>query len=135
MSMSEIQEAAEEITGAVSPDANIIFGASIRPELQDEIVITVVATGFDSDVYRKKRAEEEEKKRTDEALNRVETLRNQQQIVDNTPSFTQEVNEQATADEFTSAPKENIWDKIGKQDDEEDLEVPPSLRAKLRGKK
>ena len=135
MSMSEIQEAAEEITGAVSPDANIIFGASIRPELQDEIVITVVATGFDSDVYRKKRAEEEEKKRTDEALNRVETLRNQQQIVDNTPSFTQEVNEQVTADEFTSAPKENIWDKIGKQDDEEDLEVPPSLRAKLRGKK
>lgn len=135
MSMSEIQEAAEEITGAVSPDANIIFGASIRPELQDEIVITVVATGFDSDVYRKKRAEEEEKKRTDEALNRVETLRNQQQIVNNTPSFTQEVNEQATADEFTSSPKENIWDKIGKQDDEEDLEVPPSLRAKLRGKK
>ena len=134
MSMSEIQEAAEEITGAVSPDANIIFGASIRPELQDEIVITVVATGFDSDVYRKKRAEEEEKKRTDEALNRVETLRNQQQIVDNTPSFTREVNEQAMADEFTSAPKENIWDKIGKQDDEEDLEVPPSLRAKLRGK-
>lgn len=61
MSMSEIQEAAEEITGAVSPDANIIFGASIRPELQDEIVITVVATGFDSDVYRRKRAEEEER--------------------------------------------------------------------------
>ena len=46
MSMSEIQEAAEEITGAVSPDANIIFGAQIRPELQEEIVITVVATGF-----------------------------------------------------------------------------------------
>ena len=136
MSMSEIQEAAEEITGAVSPDANIIFGASIRPELQDEIVITVVATGFDSDVYRKKRAEEEEQKRTDEALNRMESLRNQQQIVDETPSsFVQNMNEQATAEEFTAAPKENIWDRIGKQDDEEDLEVPPSLRAKLRGKK
>ena len=51
MSMSEIQEAAEVITGAVSPDANIIFGASIRPELEDEIVVTVVATGFDSDYY------------------------------------------------------------------------------------
>jgi len=134
MSMSEIQEAAEEITGAVSPDANIIFGASIRPELQDEIVITVVATGFDSDVYRKKRAEEEEQKRTDEALSRVESLRNQQ-VVENVPSFTQNVNEQTTADEFAAAPKENIWDRIGKQDDEEDLEVPPSLRAKLRGKK
>ena len=134
MSMSEIQEAAEEITGAVSPDANIIFGASIRPELQDEIVITVVATGFDSDVYRKKRAEEEEHKRTDEALSRVESLRNQQ-VVENVPSFTQNVNEQTTAEEFAAAPKENIWDRIGKQDDEEDLEVPPSLRAKLRGKK
>lgn len=134
MSMSEIQEAAEEITGAVSPDANIIFGASIRPELQDEIVITVVATGFDSDVYRKKRAEEEEQKRTDETLSRVESLRNQQ-VVENIPSFTQNVNEQTTAEEFAAAPKENIWDRIGKQDDEEDLEVPPSLRAKLRGKK
>lgn len=134
MSMSEIQEAAEEITGAVSPDANIIFGASIRPELQDEIVITVVATGFDSDVYRKKRAEEEEQKRTDEALSRVESLRSQQ-AVENVPSFTQNVSEQTTAEEFAAAPKENIWDRIGKQDDEEDLEVPPSLRAKLRGKK
>jgi len=48
MTMSEIQEAAEVITSAVSPEANIIFGASIRPDLEDEIVITVVATGFDS---------------------------------------------------------------------------------------
>ena len=135
MSMSEIQEAAEEITGAVSPDANIIFGASIRPELQDEIVITVVATGFDSDVYRRKRAEEEEKKRTDEALTRVETLRNQQQIAEPTPTFAPGINEQASAEEFTATPKENIWDRIGRQDDEEDLEIPPSLRAKLRGKK
>ncbi|MBP3899552.1 cell division protein FtsZ [Candidatus Saccharibacteria bacterium] len=66
MSMSEIQEAAEVITGAVAPDANIIFGASIRPELEDEIVITVVATGFDSDYYRaidRERAEAAEAER------------------------------------------------------------------------
>lgn len=47
MSMSEIQEAAEIITGAVSPDANIIFGATLKPELEDELIITVIATGFD----------------------------------------------------------------------------------------
>ncbi|PID32664.1 cell division protein FtsZ [Candidatus Saccharibacteria bacterium] len=47
MSMSEIQEAAELITNAVSPDANIIFGATLNPELEDELVITVIATGFD----------------------------------------------------------------------------------------
>lgn len=51
MSMSEIQEAAELITGSVSPDANIIFGATLKPELEDEIIVTVVATGFDSMYY------------------------------------------------------------------------------------
>lgn len=48
MSMSEIQEAAELITSAVSPDANIIFGATLKPEMEDELIITVIATGFDS---------------------------------------------------------------------------------------
>ncbi len=48
MSMSEIQEAAELITSAVSPDANIIFGATLRPEMEDELIVTVVATGFDA---------------------------------------------------------------------------------------
>lgn len=48
MSMSEIQEAAEIITSAVSPDANIIFGATLKPEMEDELIVTVIATGFDS---------------------------------------------------------------------------------------
>lgn len=48
MSMHEINTAAETITAASDPDANIIFGATINPELEDEIIITVVATGFDA---------------------------------------------------------------------------------------
>lgn len=51
MSMAEIQEAAEIITSAVSPDANIIFGATLKPEMEDELVITVIATGFDSETF------------------------------------------------------------------------------------
>lgn len=51
MSMAEIQEAAEIITSAVNPEANIIFGATIKPELEDELIITVVATGFDSEYF------------------------------------------------------------------------------------
>lgn len=50
MSMHEINQAAETITGAADPDANIIFGATISPDLDGEIIITVVATGFD-DAY------------------------------------------------------------------------------------
>lgn len=48
ISMHEINQAAETITAAADPDANIIFGATISPELEGEIIITVVATGFDA---------------------------------------------------------------------------------------
>lgn len=48
MSMHEIDEAAKTITGAVDPEANIIFGAVLDDTLDDDIKITVVATGFDN---------------------------------------------------------------------------------------
>lgn len=54
MSMSEIQEAAELITSAVAPEANIIFGATLKPDMEDELIITVVATGFDAAYFAKK---------------------------------------------------------------------------------
>lgn len=51
MSMHEINTAAETITAAADPDANIIFGATIDPDLEDELIITVVATGFDASYF------------------------------------------------------------------------------------
>lgn len=120
MSMSEVQEAAEVITGAVSPDANIIFGASIRPELEDELVVTVVATGFDSDYYNEPEPEP---------------------AAETTSSFKDE-KPAAEAKDFATENKSNMWDSIKQEptpeptpmgDDE--LDVPPSLRERLKGKK
>jgi len=54
LSMHEINTAAETITAAADPDANIIFGATISPELEGEIIITVVATGFDASYFAKR---------------------------------------------------------------------------------
>jgi cell division protein FtsZ len=51
LAMHEINAAAETITTAADPDANIIFGATINPELEGEVIITVVATGFDASYY------------------------------------------------------------------------------------
>jgi cell division protein FtsZ len=51
MSMHEINDAAEAITAAADRDANIIFGATINPELDGEIIVTVIATGFDSSYF------------------------------------------------------------------------------------
>ena len=46
LGLLEINEAAELVQKAVDPEANIIFGAVIDEKLKDEIVITVIATGF-----------------------------------------------------------------------------------------
>lgn len=55
LSMHEINTAAEAITTAADPDANIIFGATISPELEGEIIVTVVATGFDASYFANRR--------------------------------------------------------------------------------
>ena len=47
LSLFEANAASNLITESCDPDANIIFGASIREDLEDEIMITVIATGFD----------------------------------------------------------------------------------------
>jgi cell division protein FtsZ len=47
LSLYEVTEAAEEIRAAADPEANIIFGTSFNDRLGDEVMITVIATGFD----------------------------------------------------------------------------------------
>lgn len=46
LGMFEIDEAAKVITQAADPEANIIFGSVIDPNISGEIRITVIATGF-----------------------------------------------------------------------------------------
>lgn len=47
LGLFEVNEAAELVAQAADPDVNLIFGAVIEDSLQDEIKITVIATGFD----------------------------------------------------------------------------------------
>lgn len=56
LSMHEINSAAEAITNAADADANIIFGATINPDLEGEVIITVVATGFDASYFSNRSA-------------------------------------------------------------------------------
>jgi cell division protein FtsZ len=46
MSLHEVDEAARIVQEAAHEEANIIFGAVIDPTLQDEVRMTVIATGF-----------------------------------------------------------------------------------------
>ncbi len=53
MSMHEINTVAETITASADPKANIIFGATINPQLEGEVIVTVVATGFEEAYFNK----------------------------------------------------------------------------------
>ena len=46
MTLEDVEAAANLVQEAAHPEANIIFGASFDPELQDEMRVTVIATGF-----------------------------------------------------------------------------------------
>ena len=48
LGLDEVEEAASFITSAASPDSNVIFGFAIDESLEDEVGITIVATGFDN---------------------------------------------------------------------------------------
>lgn len=47
LTMEEVDKAAKIISAAADPDANIIFGATIKEDQVDQLIISVIATGFD----------------------------------------------------------------------------------------
>ncbi|MER3409046.1 MAG: cell division protein FtsZ [Thermoleophilia bacterium] len=58
----EVNEAAEVVTSASDADANIIFGAVIDDALEDEVRVTVIATGFGERRRRRLRARAREER-------------------------------------------------------------------------
>src|SRR5690606_25973118 len=108
MTMHEINTAAEAITNAADSDANIIFGASINPDLGDELIITVVATGFDASYFTKRQAnestqllktEKNDTKKDDEAIKDLDMNLEQK-----APEITTDAN-----DFHNDSPMPNIW--------------------------
>ena len=49
LTLYEVEEAAEVIRTSANTDINTIFGAVINENLTDEIIVTVIATGFEDD--------------------------------------------------------------------------------------
>lgn len=49
LTLLEVEEAAEVVREAANTDINTIFGAVINENLNDEVIVTVIATGFDEE--------------------------------------------------------------------------------------
>ena len=133
MSMSEIQEAAEIITAAVAPDANIIFGATLKPEIEDELIITVIATGFDSEFFHEQPVPTPpsfgstmmpsvgvtNSDVTDDDIKNVDMNLDNDRATQVTSSFTEE-----------EEPTGNIWHQV----DEDESDTPAFLRRRKKDK-
>jgi cell division protein FtsZ len=71
LSLWEVNEAAKAVAEAAHPDANIIFGAMLDEKLDDQVWVTVVATGYDSGQHRRRDSGE----RGEQQRNGVEGMR------------------------------------------------------------
>ena len=54
LSLYEVQEAADIVASASDQEVNMIFGSVINDNLKDEIIVTVIATGFNEEVVQPK---------------------------------------------------------------------------------
>lgn len=142
LSMHEVNEAAEVITAAVSPDANIIFGATIKPELQDRIEITVIATGFDASYFNKRNSSVVESAEEESSLSGditdvdedVETINMDQDKASEIAG--DHIDEESTPFHKTEdVPSENIWaSEDDDKKDESESDIPAFLRRFRRKK-
>ncbi|WP_427109577.1 cell division protein FtsZ [Lysinibacillus xylanilyticus] len=55
LSLFEVQEAADIVASASDEEVNMIFGSVINENLKDEIIVTVIATGFSEEALQQQR--------------------------------------------------------------------------------
>lgn len=157
MSMHEINTAAETITAAADPDANIIFGATINPELEGELIITVVATGFDAS-YFANRAAKTQPTTAAPTFEHITEVAHQSSMDNNTDDIDLQdidtdldTSHDSSSDFTNETPMPNIWSidndneasdesssngqhVVGSMLDDEEIEKPSFLRRLKRRK-
>lgn len=153
LSMIEVQEAADLICDAVDPNANIIWGAGIDESLGEEVVVTVIATGFKPNVKSIQKAKEAAiivtpyaqvtKKEEKEVVARPAFLTNkatEEEVVEikdvrQTEIVEEEIEEELVAEEIIEQDEESVEDnKVIYATEEElddfadEIEIPAYLR-------
>lgn len=139
LTLFEAQDASEIVSKAAGDDVNIIFGTSINPNLGDEVVVTVIATGIDSKAEeaaskqlpgRSHQIKAQPKKKTDSVVNT--TVQPEKQTVDR-PQTVQPANN-ANADREAEKPKQtmvdptSVWGLNDNQDNQRRNTKPAELK-------
>ena len=87
LTLFEVEEAAEAIRNSANTDMNTIFGAVINENLNDEIIVTVIATGFDNNNSDNTEKEEVPNYRSERKIDNVSNDDDDSDSDDIIPSF------------------------------------------------
>lgn len=146
MSMHEINTVAETITAAADSEANIIFGATVNPEIEGEIIVTVVATGFDESYYASRDAKAAQLLRqdVDEHTPTVSTQVDDETMQGLDMELKESADQNTVNGDFHSEDSSNIWalpdddeQADGRKDrlqEENELDKPSFLRRFKRSR-
>jgi len=99
MGIHEIEDATGVVRNEIDPDANIIFGMVINPTMSEEIMVTVIATGFD---------EESVRSRVKHPVNLKELMQKEQRTAPEKPAAFKRGREAASATGDLFGPKVNL---------------------------
>ncbi|GAA0334993.1 cell division protein FtsZ [Oceanobacillus sp. FSL W7-1293] len=115
LSLYEVQEAADLVTSAADQEVNVIFGSVINENLNDEIVVTVIATGFDENAQPKADTRQKQQRPNIGQTQQAAT----QQTSESTP-----VRERESSNPSPSKPRP----------EEDELDIPTFLRNRNRNR-
>ncbi|EQB1449457.1 cell division protein FtsZ [Listeria monocytogenes] len=120
LSLYEVQEAAEIVSSASDEDVNMIFGSVINDELKDELIVTVIATGFDEAKQAQQQAQANRRPNQSIQVNRPNYAVQDEQKNDYAQNAPQQAN--APVHEQLAEPQQNS----------SDVDVPAFIRNRNR---
>ncbi|EGL8554194.1 cell division protein FtsZ [Listeria monocytogenes] len=120
LSLYEVQEAAEIVSSASDEDVNMIFGSVINDELKDELIVTVIATGFDEEKQAQQQAQANRRPNQSIQVNRPNYAVQDEQQNDYAQNAPQQAN--APVHEQQAEPQQNS----------SDVDVPAFIRNRNR---
>ena len=119
LTLFEAEQAAEVVRAAAGTDINTIFGSVINENLSDEVIVTVIATGFDK---AKKLQEQKERERLNQ-------LQQEQPVF--TETQTARRSDQPSRKAEYGIPTEILDTPKPQEDNDDRYELPPFLRDRI----
>ncbi|WP_368487076.1 cell division protein FtsZ [Spiroplasma sp. DGKH1] len=139
LTLNDANDAVDIVKQAIGGEVNIIFGTAVNEHLEDEMIVTVIATGFDDDYHNfgaegtnYRASEEEYHQDDDEPINDEEETAGDPEVVRKRPSyFNSESNGHENANRRINAWREHVSGKAyenSQDDDDDDDDLPPFVR-------